>query len=755
MDEAVVVCGREFTPRTLARIRARVRSGGDELTRAALSRELCQWMDWRDPSGRPQEMSARVALARLEHVGHIELPQTRGRVSGGRGCRRRPGSKHRQAVRCTLDALGTIRIVEVSAERTPELSKQWKELIEGYHYIGYVPAAGRQKRYLITSEHHGVVAVASFSAAAWRCAARDQWIGWSEEQRREHLQEVVSNSRFLIVPWMEVKNLASHLLARLATRVVEDWRRTYGYEPLLLETFVESGRFAGTCYRASGWLPVGKTAGFSRGVHTPVAVKDVYLYPLRADSRQHLCGGQLPAQLCLADWAELEFGTARLGDVRLVRRLVEVGRDFYARPQANIPEASQSRARAKAAYRLLDQRGIGMKELLSAHVRATIDRAREEAVVLAVQDTTSLNYTGIKDVCQGLGRVGTDHSGALGLIVHDTVAFTPAGLPLGVLDVQVWARPEKAKNLKRIKEKESRKWLVSYAQACALQTECGKRATVVSVGDREADFYELFCETRDRKGGAHLLVRACQNRSVREECGYLFDHMHGLDAAGEYELSVEARHKRKAREATLSVRFAKVVLQAPRGKKNLAPVELYAVLAREEAAPPDGDAPLEWLLLTTMPVESFEQARKILSWYTVRWAIEVFHRTLKSGCRIEDRQLENAHRLENCLAIDMVVAWRILHLRHLSRVDPDAPCTVYFTQDEYEALYAVRHPDKPLPEKPISIRDATRMVAMLGGFLGRKSDGEPGAETLWRGLQRLDAICIGWTAARRSLQRGP
>jgi hypothetical protein len=750
--DVVVACGREFTPGTLARIRARVRSGGDDLTRAGLARDLCDWMDWRDPAGRVQEMSARVALLRLERGGHIELPSARNHVPRGAQCRRLPARTRPEAVHGPLEELGTIGILEVSAQRTPDLFRQWKELIEGYHYIGYVRAAGRQKRYLIVSEAHGVVAAAAFSAAAWRCAARDQWIGWSEAQRREHLQKVVSNSRFLIAPWVEVKNLASHLLARLSARVLADWRSTYGYEPLLLETFVDPERFAGTCYRGAGWLHVGETAGFSRGGHEAVAVKHVYVSPLHVDCRRQLCGGQLPAPP--ADWAEGEFGGAELGDARLVRRLVEVGRNFFARPQANIPEASQGRSRTKAAYRLLDQRGVGMKEFLSAHVRATIDRAREESVVLAVQDTTSLNYTGLKEVCGGLGRIGTDESGAVGLIVHDTVVFTPAGLALGVLDAQVWARDTKEKSAKRTREKESRKWLVSYERSCALQTECGKRTTVLSVGDREADFYELFCAVRDRKGGAQVLVRACQNRSVREECGYLFDHMHGLEAGGEYELTVEARHNRKARQATLSVRLAKVILEPPKDKKHLGPVEIYAVLAREETAP-GGEPPLEWLLLTTVAVGDFEQAQKILSWYTVRWAIEVFHRTLKSGCRIEDRQLENAHRLENCLAIDMVVAWRILHLRHLSRVDPDAPCTVYFTQDEYEALYAVTHADKPLPTHPIAIREATRLVAMLGGFLARKSDGEPGAETLWRGLQRLDAICIGWRAARRIHQGGP
>lgn len=752
-----MVCGREFGPRLLARIRARVRAGGDELTRAALSREVCEWMNWRDPAGRVQHMSARVALQRLQQSGDIELPTPRACAGGTRGRRRWQSPRPPKRVECELAELGSVRVVEVSAQTTPELSHQWNRLIGCHHYLGYVPAVGRQKRYLMVSERHGVVAAAAFSAAAWRCAPRDQWIGWNEEQRVEHLQAVVCNTRFLILPWVEVKNLASHLLARLADRVVEDWRKSYGYAPLLLETFVDRRRFSGTCYRAAGWLPVGQTAGFSRNertAHAPVGVKDVYLYPLHQQARQRLCNGSFPPPARPTDWAESEFGTADLGDQRLVSRLVEVGRDFYARPQANIPEASQSRARTKAAYRLLDHPELGMKEFLAAHVRATVERAKQEAVVLAVQDTTSLNYTGLKDSCEGLGAVGTKQSGALGLIVHDTVVFTPAGLPLGVLDAQVWARQPTKRHHHR-KQKESRKWLLSYEHACRLQTECGKRTTVVSVGDREADFYELFTQVRDRKNCAHLVIRASQNRCIQqEECGYLFDHLRGLDAAGEYELVVEARPGRKARVAQLSVRFTKVTLESPKGKKNLGPVEVYAVLACEEA-PPSPEAGLEWLLLSTLPVTNVEQAQQRLSWYSVRWAIEVFHRTLKSGCRIEDRRLEDAHRLENCLAIDMVVAWRILHLRHLSRVDPDAPCTVYFAPHEYEALHAVTNPDKPLPNKPITIRHATHLVAMLGGFLGRKGDGEPGAETLWRGLQRLDAICIGWLAAHKVFCRGP
>jgi len=768
----VVVCGRKFTPKLIARIQARVDVGGEDLTRAALSREVCEWLDWRDPRGRLQEMSCRVGLQQLEKLGQLELPAPRPCARPLPERWRSDGVEVPAAVRCDLADLGQIRVVEVSAQGTPDLSRLWNDLIGAHHYLGYVPAVGRQKRYLLESERHGYLGAAAFSAAAWRCAPREQWVGWSDAQRCAHLQEVISNSRFLLLPWVEVKNLASHVLARLAARVVQDWRKTYGYAPLLLETYVLGERFAGTCYRAAGWLHVGETAGYSRNErsgHAAVAVKQVYLYPLCSDARERLRDGAPPTGKRLAagaDWAVEEFGGARLGDQRLVQRLVEVGRDFYARPQANIPQAVQGPARAKGTYRLLDHPELGMKEFLAGHVDTTTERAKRESVVLSVQDTTSLNYTGLKDVCQGLGPVGTHQSKALGLIVHDTVVFTPAGLPLGVLDAQVWARepagktPKSQRKLSRraLKEKESIKWLNSYEASCRLAIECGKQTTVVSVGDREADLYELFAEARDRgsgRNGAHLLVRACQNRRIEQECGYLFDHMHGLDAADQYELAIPARRGRAARVAQLSVRFSPVTLHAPRDKKGLGPIEVYAVLVREQGVLSKGERPLEWLLLTTLAVTNLDQARQKIDWYTVRWGIEIFHRTLKSGCRMEDRQLQNASRLENCLAIDMVVAWRILHLRHLHRVAPDAPCTVYFESHQWEALYTVTHPGKTLPKKPITIRQATRLVAMLGGFLGRKGDGEPGAETLWRGLQMLDAICIGWLAAHRALGRGP
>ena len=263
------------------------------------------------------------------------------------------------------------------------------------------------------------------------------------------------------------------------------------------------------------------------------------------------------------------------------------------------------------------------------------------------------------------------------------------------------------------------------------------------MGDREADIYELFVWATKQPGRPQLLIRAEHNRRVADEHGYLWEQMAAQPEAGIKPLRVPRRAQRAARTAELEVRFGAVELRAPKTRAKLPDVRLWAVWAREINAPA-GVEPVEWMLLTTLAVENFEQACQKLDWYTRRWGIEVFHRTLKSGCQIETRQLGSADRIEACLAIDLVVAWRIFHLTKLGRETPEVPCTVYFEELEWKALVGFIRKDPVAPPQPPSLRDALRMVASLGGFLGRKGDGEPGTQTIWLGLQRLDDISAAW-----------
>jgi hypothetical protein len=322
-----------------------------------------------------------------------------------------------------------------------------------------------------------------------------------------------------------------------------------------------------------------------------------------------------------------------------------------------------------------------------------------------------------------------------------------------LIDVRCWVReesdtPKRAQRYElAIEQKESSKWLESWKAAQRLQEQC-PQSTVVSVGDREADIYELFVEAQKRPGGAKVLVRARQDRVLEpeqdQECGRVWEFMAQRAANAKITMELPRTPKRKARTAEVEIRYAEVELKAPKRKPWLGSMKMWAVTAVEVGAPP-GEEPVEWRLLTTVEVRSLEQALEVLKWYTVRFQIEVYHRTLKSGCKIQERQLGHAQRIEGCLAIDMVVGWRIVRLTKLGREVPEVPCTVYFEEAQWKALVAFVTKNPVPPEKPPTLREATRMMAIgLGGFLGRVSDGEPGTETIWRGLQRLDDITAMW-----------
>lgn len=473
--------------------------------------------------------------------------------------------------------------------------------------------------------------------------------------------------------------------------------------------------------------------------------------PLHKNATAKLKGGNsqhqtIPSRVAV-DWADEEFGPAVLGDQRRVNRLLTIARDFYARPQASVPHACGSRAKTKAAYRFFDDKKHTMENILQPHYASTQERIKQEKVVLAVQDSTSLKYA-THPATEGLGSLSTNRE-AIGLLLHDTMAFNTERTPLGLLDVQCWARdPQKYGKKHRsrqlpIEQKESYKWLKSYQAVDAVQKQCPE-TMLVSVGDREADIYELFDLALKSHDNPKLLVRARHNRLLAEKQGHLWENVRIQSVSGIQEIHVPRQGHRKSRIAQLEIRFAKVTLKPPENKKGLKPLTVWTVLAQEINCPDDVKEPIEWLLLTTIEVATFEQGIRMLEWYSIRWGIEVYHRTLKSGCKIEERQLRHADRIEACLAIDMVVAWRIFHLTKLGREVPDVPCTIFFEEAEWKALATYKTQNPIPPEQPPSLREAIHMVAGLGGFLGRKSDGEPGTKSMWLGLQRLEDLTAMW-----------
>ena len=760
------VHGLEFTLETIHRIRTSL-DETPEISRRSLARSVCEWMDWRGANGSFKEAVCRKALVSLAEDGIIDLPYRevlRGTENGVKGPVR--ASIQAVDVACDLRELGSIALERVDS-RYSNSFRIWKDLLDAHHYLGSGPLYGAQLRYLIHSSVHGYLGGLSFSSGAWALKERDKYIGWTEAARRSNLQRVVCNSRFLVVPTVCVANLASHVLGQCTGHIVEDWKARYGIEPVMLETFVDPKRFSGVSYRAANWIHVGQTSG-RRAMEREEdgGPKEIFLYPLCRDWRKILCeeqeiglGGR-PRPDDPADWVEEELGTVDLFDSRLRSRLFSITRDFYSKPLAAIPQAfSGEQAKTKAAYRFFGNERVTMDKVLRAHVESTIERVKGHRVVLAVQDTSSLNYTTHR-ATEGLGPINTKKDPSVGMLLHDTMAFTTEGIPLGLLAAQCWGRDPRETGKKHlraqlpIEQKESMKWLNSYRAVSEAQKLC-PQTMLVSVGDRESDIYELFLETLHNPEGPQLLVRCEHSRKRKTQEGDdLWEQVAGQPVAGFQAVHIPRRGCQLAREARLEVRYAQVTIRPPKDK-GYPPIQVWMVYAKEVDYPLSVSSPLEWMLLTTVEVSSLEQACERLGWYAKRWGVEVYHRTLKSGCRIEDRQLETAGSLESCLAIDMVVAWRIYHLTLLGREVPDLPCTIFFEEAEWKALYILVNQVTDLPDKEPTLREAIRMVASLGGYLGRKGDGEPGTTTLWRGLQSLASAVALYRVLYPQVRHGP
>jgi hypothetical protein len=282
-------CGRDFSTQEIQLIGDLI-AQAPTLSRTALSQRVCQQLGWLKPDGGLKQMSCRVAMLRMQADGLITLPSAR---AANFDTRRAPSATSatdpQPEISQPVDQLGRLEFLPVST-RMKRYSLLWNEYIQRYHYLGYTPMSGAQLRYFVAIEGQ-FVALLGFGAAAWKTAPRDRFIGWSDAERRDHMHRIVNNARFLILPWVRSKGLASKILGRIARQLPDDWQQRYGYRPLLLETFVQADRFRGTCYKAANWIHVGQTRGRGKLDVThqyAMPVKDIWLYPLAKSFRQHL-----------------------------------------------------------------------------------------------------------------------------------------------------------------------------------------------------------------------------------------------------------------------------------------------------------------------------------------------------------------------------------------------------------------------------------------------------------------------------------
>jgi Transposase Tn5 dimerisation domain len=342
---------------------------------------------------------------------------------------------------------------------------------------------------------------------------------------------------------------------------------------------------------------------------------------------------------------------------------------------------------------------------------------------------------------EGLGFI--NQTAQQGIKVHSCIAVSGSGEPLGLLHQYTWNRGERSgkkgtRSLKPTSEKESQRWLDGLKAA---EAGVPDGVTVVHMGDREADIFDLF--TMPRQAGSQLLIRAEHNRCVQHELGYLIPTIEQAPVLGECIITLQRNPKRPERTAQLQVRGMEVTIEVPKNHKipGAEPVCLNFLLVKEINHPGE-DEPIYWLLLTTLPITTFDLAWQCVRWYSLRWMIERFHFTLKSGCKIESLQLERAERLCKALVTDSIVAWRLMSLTYQSRLFPDASCQAVLQPVEWKLLRRKFEP-KNRSKKPPTLRQALRWIAQLGGFLARKGDGEPGLKTLWRGIGTLHHMLEG------------
>jgi len=707
------------SPENIALVRGLIEANGD-LLRSHLATEVCERLGFVDARGHLQVSTCLKALRDLESQGQLELP---GRKGGG-GPRQLNPKRLSEAVPApegvpeSVEQIEGLDLVLVDDE---EGMRTWNELMLREHPRGSGPLVGRQVRYLVTSEH-GWLGALGFGAAALHLAARDAWIGWDYEQRRDRLHRVVGLSRLLIRPQVTCRNLASHVLGRCTQRFVEDFEARYAFAPWLLETFVDAGE-NGTCFQAANWQWVGRTRGRGRQDRdkaAPESVKDVYVYPLVQDVRAELdlpaCSGKsaLPpgAGWDAEGWGQAEFGGAPVGNRRLAQRLANSAEQLAARPgQAYCSVTRGDAAAIKGYYRFIekpDDSAVTPANILRPHRERTVRRMKSEQTVLCIQDGTSLHFPGLAQT-RGLGVIGKNQTGkeSPGLDMHSTLVVNTRGLPLGVLDVQFSSppapseakTPEEPKRTKKtkktpIEDKKTYCWLLGL-RTCAEVARELPHTRQVCVMDREADFFECFDEARkhhrvdvlirakhDRRlGGGARLFKSVRNTPVRSRLRIRVPR----SSARPKKSKQKARAKREARIAEVCLRYTQVELPAPDSVPDAAPIPLSVIEIVEEN-PPKGVVALRWVLLLDRRIASPQDAEEYLRWYTLRWRIEDWHRVLKSGCRIERLAHRSAVRLKRAISIRLVIACRILLMTLLGREHPDLPSEVLFSDIEIKVL---------------------------------------------------------------------
>jgi hypothetical protein len=435
------------------------------------------------------------------------------------------------------------------------------------------------------------------------------------------------------------------------------------------------------------------------------------------------------------------LATARFPDLRLHHRAAMFLGQKLGRPRDSIPQGAGSPAAAKAAYRFIENPRVNAPMLWDPIHDYGASGLKDLRLVLSVQDTTALMFPTL-EATTGLGTIS--HKKEEALLMHSALAVRPDGHVLGLLHNEVWARPieqfgkAESRKTRSINEKESAKWLRGIEGVSELRDRLSPHTQLLHLFDREGDIHEVFQEVIDR--GQEAVIRHSVDRNVDGEHETTRRTVAAEPVLKRLKLVVPRKKGQPKRTAKVVVRSTEVTLRPPKKHPGRRPLTLGIVWVHEPR-PPKGVEALDWLLWTTLPVRTAQQCNRVVKYYKLRWRIEDFHKVLKSGCKIERTQLKSAARIQVLLALSCAVAVFLLQLTHWARTEPDAPCTLVLSDDQWRVLWEYTH-KQPVPPGLCAptMREAVRMIGRLGGHLGRKCDGMPGTKTLWLGWRDLQLL---------------
>lgn len=445
-------------------------------------------------------------------------------------------------------------------------------------------------------------------------------------------------------------------------------------------------------------------------------------------------------ELDINEWAEQNFGECDLGDARRTNRAVKLAAQVAAHPDAGTPTQTEAWADCKAAYRLFNEEDVTFRALCEPHWELT--RARTGGTWLLIGDTTEIEFGIHRDV-SGLGPTG--NGGGRGFFLHSSMMINPeTDEVIGLAGAELFHRQPAPKKETLMQKKKRKRESEVWGRVIDLVGRPPESTRFIHIFDAGADNIEVFCHLQMQQCG--WIVRAAQKRRVvldgKDDRTPLENLVQQQPLAGTYELRLRAREGQPARTATIEVRFAPMCMPVPAQKTpfvkqcGITEIPMWVVEAREVNAPASVE-PLHWILLTSEAVEDFEDAWNVIGWYEKRPVVEEYHKCLKTGCRVEDRQYKTSERLERVTGLLSVVAVRLLQLKFVARTDPDRPAAQVVPQPWIRMLNALRKGRHQIK----TVGEFFRSLAMLGGFLGRKSDGQPGWITIWRGLEKL-ILCI-------------